>query len=154
LHHSKPQQYAPAILVFNHVEAAVPNEESVVVRRRIQGGTMHRMNRFARMAFPGLLLLGLGATAIPRGRVEQNVVYGMYSGSALLLDVHYPAQPNGFGIVFIAGSGWNAPLDYAAIQLKESPQVENVRAIAHAGWVHRICRDASRDACVPISRTS
>ena len=41
-------------------------------------------------------------------RVERNVVYGMYSGLALLLDVHRPAKPNGFGIVFISGSGWQA----------------------------------------------
>ena len=41
-------------------------------------------------------------------RVERNVVYGMYSGLALLLDVHRPAKPNGFGVVFISGSGWQA----------------------------------------------
>lgn len=33
--------------------------------------------------------------------VERNVVYGTYSGLALLLDVHRPAQPNGFGVVLI-----------------------------------------------------
>jgi hypothetical protein len=71
---------------------------------------MQTTNLFARIAISGLVLLGLGAPATAQGRVEKNVVYGMYSGLALLLDVHYPAQPNGFGIVFIAGSGWNAPL--------------------------------------------
>lgn len=57
-------------------------------------------------------------------RVEKNVVYGMYSGLALLLDVHYPQSPNGYGIVFIAGSGWSAPLSLDAKPLKESNQVE------------------------------
>lgn len=84
---------------------------------------MQSTNVFARIAMGGLVLLGLGVTPAAQGRVEKNVVYGMYSGSALLLDVHYPAQPNGFGIVFIAGSGWNAPLGYGAVPLKESPQV-------------------------------
>ena len=58
-----------------------------------------------------------------QARVEKNVVYGMYSGSALLLDVHYPAKANGFGVLFIPGSGWNAPLGYGATALKESAQV-------------------------------
>ena len=90
---------------------------------------------FARMAMPVLAVLGLGATAAAQGRVEKNVVYGMYSGSALLLDIHYPTQPNGFGIVFIAGSGWNAQLGYAAVPLKESPQVEMyVPSLTQAGY--------------------
>jgi hypothetical protein len=37
--------------------------------------------------------------------IETNVVYGMYSGLALLMDVHHPDKPNGYGIVFIPGSG-------------------------------------------------
>jgi len=63
-------------------------------------------------------------TAAAQARVEKNVIYGMYSGAALLLDVHYPARQNGFGIVFIPGSGWSAPLRYSAAPLKESSQVE------------------------------
>src|SRR5437867_2336022 len=103
--------------------------------RRIQGGTMHSTNVFARMAMAGLMLFGFGATAAAQGRVEKNVVYGMYSGSALLLDVHQPAQPNGFGVVFIAGSGWNAPMGYGAVPLKESPQVEMyVPSLTQAGY--------------------
>ncbi len=45
-----------------------------------------------------------------QARVESNVVYGMYSGLALLMDVYHPADPNGYGIVVIRGSGWHAPL--------------------------------------------
>jgi acetyl esterase/lipase len=48
----------------------------------------------------------------------------MYSGLAHLLDVHYPRSPNGYGIVFIAGSGWTAPLSLDAKPLKESDQVK------------------------------
>lgn len=47
-----------------------------------------------------------------QSRVETNVVYGMYSGLALLMDVYYPEKPNGHGIVYIRGSAWHAPLSY------------------------------------------
>lgn len=88
-----------------------------------------------RTILAGLFLLGLSASAAAQPRVEKNVVYGMYSGSALLLDIHYPARPNGFGIVFIAGSGWSAPLGYSATPLKESPQVEiYVPSLTQAGY--------------------
>jgi acetyl esterase/lipase len=74
------------------------------------------------------LLVGLGviigliaaAEARAQSRVEKNIIYGMYSGLALLMDVHYPAEPNGYGIVFVAGSGWHAPLTYEAGGLKEA----------------------------------
>ena len=96
---------------------------------------MRSMNILARMAMAGLALLGLNVAAAAQGRVEKNVVYGMYSGSALLLDVHYPAQPNGLGIVFIAGSGWNSALGYGAAPLKESPQVEiYVPSLTHESY--------------------
>jgi acetyl esterase/lipase len=53
------------------------------------------------------------------GSVERNVIYGMYSGLGLLLDVHRPAKPNGFGVIFVSGSGWQAGLEYGAAPLKE-----------------------------------
>jgi hypothetical protein len=82
-----------------------------------------------------LLLLAFSALAIAQARVEKNVVYGMYSGTALLLDVHYPARPNGFGIMFIPGSGWGAPLGYSARPLKESDQVGMyVPTLTQAGY--------------------
>lgn len=46
----------------------------------------------------------------------------MYSGAALLLDVHRPANPNGYGVVFISGSGWTAPMAYSSWQLKSNSQ--------------------------------
>ena len=77
----------------------------------------------------------IAVNAAAQSRVEKNVVYGMFSGTALLMDVLYPARPNGFGIVFIAGSGWNAPLGYSAPPLKESPQVEMyVPSLLEAGY--------------------
>jgi acetyl esterase/lipase len=68
-----------------------------------------------------LLLLPLLGTAAdrPAPPVERNVVYGMYSGAALLLDIHRPAKPNGVGIIFISGSGWQAGLEYGDTPLKE-----------------------------------
>ena len=82
---------------------------------------------------PRLALLALVASAPGSGRaaaqvqplaagarVEPNVVYGMYSGLALLLDVHRPATPNGYGVIFVSGSGWQAPTTYDATPLKQN----------------------------------
>ena len=81
------------------------------------------------------LLVTMASTGFAQARIEKNVVYGMYSGSALLLDIHYPAKANGLGVLFIPGSGWNAPLGYAAPPLKESPQVEMyVPSLLQAGY--------------------
>ena len=72
-----------------------------------------------------LLLLVVGALvlgpveAAAQARVEKNVIVGMYSGLALVMDVHYPANPNGYGIVHIAGSGWARPLGYDAQPISE-----------------------------------
>lgn len=72
-------------------------------------------------AVSSLILLALAVTseASEPARVEKNVVYGMYSGLALLMDVHRPATPNGYGVIFISGSGWQAPMTYGAAGLKE-----------------------------------
>jgi acetyl esterase/lipase len=79
---------------------------------------------------PWVLILGIIVPSLLRAqtaatsRVEPNIVYGMYSGLALLMDVHRPAQPNGYGIIFVGGSGWTSPLAYDAPALKQTPQVE------------------------------
>jgi acetyl esterase/lipase len=65
------------------------------------------------------------AIAQAQARVDRNVVYGMYSGLALLLDVHYPERPNGFGIICVPGSAWSAPLAYDAKPLKESDELDD-----------------------------
>ena len=72
------------------------------------------------------MILVAGATqfATAEERVERNVVFGMYSGLALLMDVYHPETPNGYGIVFISGSGWTRALSLDATPLKESGQEE------------------------------
>ncbi len=55
--------------------------------------------------------------------VERNVVYGMYSGLALLMDVHRPEEPNGIGLIHISGSAWSARLSLDARPLKEAGHV-------------------------------
>lgn len=47
-------------------------------------------------------------------RVEKNVIFGMYSGLALLLDVHHPEGANGRAVIVIQGSGWNSSQAYDA----------------------------------------
>ena len=71
-----------------------------------------------------LLMGSLADRAGAEGRVERNVVFGMYSGLALLMDVYHPENPNGYGIVFISGSGWTRELGLDATPLKESGQEE------------------------------
>jgi acetyl esterase/lipase len=69
--------------------------------------------------FASILLVAAAPSLLQaEARIESNVVYGMYSGSALLLDVHYPAAPNGYGIVFVPGNAWHEPLSFDAEPLK------------------------------------
>ena len=80
------------------------------------------MKKVSMMIILGLTLssFSLGQTTVPtQARVESNVIYGMYSGLALLMDVHHPNNPNGYGVLFIPGSGWHAPLSYDAKALKD-----------------------------------
>src|SRR5436190_19906364 len=94
-----------------------------------------RFSRLRPLVVAALVLCGLCATASAQGRVDSNVVYGMDSGAALLRDVHSPARPQGFGVILIPGSGWSAPLGYAAAPLKESNQVEMyVPSLIQAGY--------------------
>lgn len=82
-----------------------------------------------------LLLLSVGAGgAAAQQRVEKNLVYGMYSGLALLMDVYHPQTPNGRGVVFISGSGWQARLTYGAPQLKEGQIPTWSPALLQAGY--------------------
>ena len=65
----------------------------------------------------------------------------MYSGLALLKDVHYPAATNGYDIIFVPGTGFHPPLAYDAPPLKATPAVpladqpEDSRSIC---WVFRM----------------
>ena len=74
------------------------------------------------------------ALAQSRIEVDKNVVYGMYSGLALLMDIHHPENPNGRGVIFVAGSAWQAPLTYRAVALKEEQISEWGPALLRAGY--------------------
>ena len=51
----------------------------------------------------------------PKVTKQENVVYGMIFGMALLMDVYQPANSNHRGIVYIVGSGWGYPKDYQKV---------------------------------------
>jgi acetyl esterase/lipase len=81
-----------------------------------------------------ILLATIAAAADPF-TIETNVVYGMYSGAALLLDVYKPIQPNGYGIIYVSGSGWTTPLAYNAPALKSNSQSQlYAKALATGGY--------------------
>jgi acetyl esterase/lipase len=70
-----------------------------------------------------------------QARVDDNVVFGMYSGLALLMDVHYPEESNGHGIVFIYGSGFHTSTKWDATPLKDSGYKHNpLRALVDGGY--------------------
>ncbi len=92
------------------------------------------MRRLIGAGFLAMVVLA-GGLAGAEERVDRNVVFGMYSGLALLMDVYHPEQPNGYGIVFISGSGWTRELGLDATPLKETGQ-EDIYAVplAAAGY--------------------
>jgi acetyl esterase/lipase len=51
--------------------------------------------------------------------VDKNVIYGMYSGLALLMDVYRPIKSKGRGVIFVGGSGWSSPPGWDATGLKD-----------------------------------
>jgi len=61
---------------------------------------------------------------INAAKIDRNVVFGMYSGLALLMDVYYPKNPNGYGIIHISGSGWSKPLSYDTKMLNHQGHVK------------------------------
>lgn len=71
----------------------------------------------------GVAMLTVPSLILAQTREDTNVVYGMYSGLALLMDVHRPARPNGIAIVAIQGSRWYAPMRYDAAPLKSHREV-------------------------------
>jgi acetyl esterase/lipase len=81
-----------------------------------------------------LMCFGVAADLWAQARVDRNVVYGMYSGLALLMDVHRPETANGYGVVFVAGSAWNAPLTYRASALKDAQIGDWAPSLLGAGY--------------------
>ena len=86
-------------------------------------------------AMLAMVFLYAPGSADAQARVERNVVYGMYSGLALLMDVYYPENPKGYGIVFVSGSGWTRELSLDATPITQTGQ-EDVYAVplAEAGY--------------------
>ena len=81
-----------------------------------------------------LLLLATSAFAADPA-VQPNVIYGMYSGTALLMDVHRPANPNGYGIILVSGSGWTTAMAYSAQPLKSiPPSLQYAKPLVAAGY--------------------
>lgn len=82
-----------------------------------------------------LLALAIPLFAAGKFTIQQNIPYGMYSGAALLLDVYKPQVPNGYGIIYVSGSGWTTPLAYSAPELKSNGQSKQyATALANAGY--------------------
>lgn len=84
-----------------------------------------------------LPLLSAFALCAAEPSVQSNVVYAMYSGTALLMDVHQPppGTANGFGIIHVSGSGWTAPLSLSAAELKRNSQsLQYAKPLAAAGY--------------------
>ena len=44
-----------------------------------------------------VIALSINSLVYAETHIEKNVIYGMYSGLALLMDIHYPAKPNRHG---------------------------------------------------------
>lgn len=68
-------------------------------------------------------------------KVDRNVVFGMYSGLALLMDVYYPENPNGYGIIQISGSSWSRSLSLDASMINHKRHVKfEGEAFMEAGY--------------------
>ena len=67
-------------------------------------------------------------------RIEKNVVYGMYSGLALLLDVHRPERANGSAVLFVPGSGWFAAPDAAPLKNEPDQLPFFIPSLLNAGY--------------------
>lgn len=90
------------------------------------------------MIFAAIVLsfVALSGISNAKSRVESNVIYEMHSGLALLMDVHYPDNANGYGVVFIPGSGWTAPMSPDADPLKSGMDRTHLggQALLEAGY--------------------
>jgi len=106
-----------------------------MVQRLREDRTVGLLSSVVILAFTFLTAALNPAAAQEPSRVDRNVVYGMYSGLSLLMDVHYPRKPNGYGVIYIAGSAFYAPLTYADTPLKETSQVQMyAKPLLEAGY--------------------
>lgn len=63
---------------------------------------------------------------------RENVIYGMVSGAALLMDVYAPEESNGVGVIVIPGSGWYMPEIYSVPPLKDLSNRDYMRGAVAA----------------------
>ena len=67
--------------------------------------------------------------SVPEAKVESNVIYGMYSGLALLMDVYHPMQSsNGLGVIFVHGGHWRMAMEVNAAPPKTGGNVVQLEA--------------------------
>lgn len=97
---------------------------------------MRRKIRSMVLAAVVLPFFALPVISNAKPSVESNVIYEMHSGLALLMDVHYPENANGYGVVFIPGSGWTAPMSPDAEPLKSGMDRPHLggQALLEAGY--------------------
>jgi acetyl esterase/lipase len=95
-----------------------------------------REDRMRKVLAATSILLALSSPCAAQARIEKNVIYGTYSGLALLMDVHRPQTPNGYGLVLVPGSGWHAAQTYGARLIKEggSSLFVSVPRLLQAGY--------------------
>ncbi|MEN0653707.1 MULTISPECIES: alpha/beta hydrolase [Hyphobacterium] len=93
---------------------------------------MKRLVLAALIAAPLVLSSARAQDAPPQMTPDQsNIVYGMVSGTALLMDVYHPELARGVGIVVIPGSGWYGPPIHSAPPLKDLAPRDYIRGAVH-----------------------
>jgi len=92
------------------------------------------MKRFFAAAIGVALLSGaaIAQDETPTTPTQENVVYGMVSGAAMLMDVYVPEESNGLGVIVVPGSGWYRPEIYSAPQLKDISNHQYMQQVVEA----------------------
>lgn len=74
--------------------------------------------------FPLVLILAAAFSSAAETHVQfkrtEDVIYGRKLGTALTMDVFQPAQPNGFGIIFVVSGGWFSSHDSISAAVYQS----------------------------------
>ena len=78
--------------------------------------------------------VAVGAGTSAAQSIERNVIYGMVSGAALLMDVHRSTALNGLGVFYLGGGGWASAPEYSATGLKDTAHMPLVSALTRAGY--------------------
>lgn len=95
------------------------------------------MTRITLLVTTLTLALSAGVARANDADIERNVVYGMVSGAAMLMDVYPPTgDSRARGVLFFPGSGWFADESFDALPLKDmaggwEPGNELARAIVN-----------------------